>query len=396
MTKYFLLKGFMMKIVVGQAVRNNDFWNREDILEDLWEAIDSGSHILISAPRRVGKTSIMYKIFDEPQKDYIPLYIDTESADNEKEFWQKLFQALFDESFVNKFKSTTSVFWNKLKNIKIDKITANSVSFGDGDELDYKEAFKQLIKGLDDNQKIIIMIDEFAQTIENIIKYEDVQHALSLLKTHREFRQDVKISTKVTFIYAGSIGLESVVAKIHATKFINDLNSIKVSPLSLEEAIKFSQILTHDKIEIEKEQIIYMLEQIEWLIPFYIQLIIQEVKKCSRSVSAITNETIDQAIHNALDHRNHFENWQSKLKEAFEKDEYLFAKEILNNVSKNSTITSLMIMNIATKHALNEDNKREIIKTLQYDGYINNNDDNSVYRFNSPILRMWWLKNVAN
>ena len=76
------------------------------------------------------------------------------------------------------------------------------------------------------------MIDEFAQTIENIIKYDDPKNAVALLKAHRELRQDIKFSEKVTFIYAGSIGLESVVAKIDAIKHINDLNPIKIPPLS--------------------------------------------------------------------------------------------------------------------------------------------------------------------
>jgi len=56
----------------------------------------------------------------------------------------------------------------------------------------------------------------------------------------------------------------------------------------------------------------------------------------------------------------------------------------------------LEIINIASKHSLDEDEAKEIIHSLVYDGYINNNDDVKIYRFNSPILKMWWYKNVAN
>ena len=42
------------------------------------------------------------------------------------------------------------------------------------------------------------------------------------------------------------------------------------------------------------------------------------------------------------------------------------------------------------------DNSQDVIKALIYDGYINNNDDAKIYRFNSPILKMWWYKNVTN
>ncbi|MCK5696515.1 MAG: ATP-binding protein, partial [Gammaproteobacteria bacterium] len=335
-----------MSIIVGQAVRNNDFWDRADELEDIWDAIESGSHILISAPRRVGKTSIMYKILDEPKVNYIPIYIDTESADSQNEFWQKLFHKLLEAEFVNSLKASEKNLWSKLTTIKIKKISATGVELGDGELLDYKEAFKRLIKDLDSDKKLIIMIDEFAQTIENIIKYEDTKNAISLLKAHRELRQDIKFSQKVSFIYAGSIGLESVVATIGASKHINDLNSIKISPLSLSEAQEFTQQLcSKNNITITHNEIMYLLNKIEWLIPFYIQLISQEIKKLHRKDPKVTAQMIDQAIANALDHRQYFETWLSKIKTAFKNNDYLFAKEILNNISENKMMNSLNIAN---------------------------------------------------
>ena len=56
-----------MKNCVGQAVRGNNFWNREDELEDIWEKVSAGSNILLSAPRRVGKHQLcfIYKIIQK-------------------------------------------------------------------------------------------------------------------------------------------------------------------------------------------------------------------------------------------------------------------------------------------------------------------------------------------
>nr|MDC2856388.1 hypothetical protein [Ningiella sp. W23] len=56
----------------------------------------------------------------------------------------------------------------------------------------------------------------------------------------------------------------------------------------------------------------------------------------------------------------------------------------------------LDIMDVASKHDLNDNEAKDCLHSLIYDGYINNNDDNKTYQFNSPILRMWWNKNVAN
>ncbi|WP_324171672.1 ATP-binding protein [Sulfurimonas sp.] len=388
-----------MKNCVGQVVRGNDFWDRKIELETIWDAIDSGSHILLVAPRRVGKTSIMHKIKDEPKDGYIVIYIDTESADNENEFWHKLFNAMMEEDFINKLKSKSKVFYSKLINIKIKKVSAFGVEFEDGKTLDYAFAFETLVKDLDIDKKLIIMIDEFAQTIENIIKYEDVKNANSLLKAHRSLRQNPKVSEKVTFVYAGSIGLESVVSKINSIKIINDLNNVKILPLLKSEAYKFTnQLCSSVKIEMNKDAINYFLGKVEWLIPFYIQLLIQQLKILLREdrKRVIDNKAINEAIDKALEHRSYFESWQTKLRESFSNNEYLFVKEILNIISENNIMEYSQIINIATKHSLNEDEAKDMIHTLIYDGYINNNENPKVYRYNSPILRQWWNKNVAN
>jgi hypothetical protein len=384
---------------VGQAVRGDDFWKRVNELSSLWSVIESGSHILLVAPRRVGKTSIMFNLQDEPKDGYIVVYIDTESADSENEFWQKLFNALLEEEFVGKLKKYSKKFGSFLEKIKINKITTKGVEFGDGSVVDYATAFEKLIKELDSDKKLIIMVDEFAQTVENIIKYEDENNAHSFLRTHRALRQNENLAHKVTFIYAGSIGLESVVTKMNASKLINDLNSIKVKPLNPDEAILFTrQLCKATSIEMSDETMSILLEKIEWLIPFYIQLLIQQLEILSREQNQKTiDETmIDRAIEEALAQRQLFDHWRSKLKDGFKKKGYLFAKEILNIICEKDTMSSLKIRNKAAKHELDEDYAREIIHSLEYDGYITKYEDGKTYRFNSPILKLWWYKNVAN
>ncbi|MCT7617551.1 ATP-binding protein [Aliarcobacter butzleri] len=388
-----------MKNCVGQAVRGDNFWNRANELEDIWEKISTGSNILLSAPRRVGKTSIMFHLQDNPKENYIVIYINTESADSENEFWSKVFNALLEEEFVNKLKAHSQTLWQKIKNIKINKISTSGVEFGDGEKLDYLVAFEKLLNNIESEKKLILMIDEFAQTVENIIKYENESSAEKFLQRHRELRQNENLLEKISFIYAGSIGLESIASKLNGIKYINDLNSIKIKPLTLKDAKRFIEELSKSlEINLDENVIDYLLEKIEWLIPFYIQLILQEVKTISRveEEKIISDKMIDEAIKNSLEHKNHFEHWRIKLKEALSIDEFKLAKEILNIIAENNTIDFLDIINIGTKHNTDDERTKEIIHTLIYDGYINNNDNPKIYRFNSPILRMWWYKNVAN
>ncbi len=381
-----------MQIITGQSARKENFWQREKELKEILHKINSHQHILLVAPRRVGKTSLMHYLLDNPE-DNVVLYIDTESANSENEFWKKLFNKLMNEEFINTLQNRAKKLGNKIKTLKISEITIKGIKFGESQEIEYIEAFKEIIKNLDIGKNIVIMIDEFAQTIENIMKYESVQSAKSLLAHHRELRQDRSLFEKITFIYAGSIGLESVAAKLDSISAINDLAVIKVPPLIQDDAKNFVETLAKaNNINIDEQSIIYMLKQIEWLIPFYIQLIMDELRKIN---VVITNEIIDNTFKSLLENRNHFEHWHIRLK-SLEDNEYKFAKEVLNFVSENDIITSSEILNIATKYTLLEDTAKEVRNSLVYDGYINNNDNIKEFRFNSPILKMWWYKNVAN
>lgn len=59
-----------MKIITGQAARGENFFKRPILTNKLWRKIDSESSIIISAPRRVGKTSLMRYIEDNPKDNY--------------------------------------------------------------------------------------------------------------------------------------------------------------------------------------------------------------------------------------------------------------------------------------------------------------------------------------
>ena len=385
-----------MAIIAGQAVRGDNFWQRPYLLDDIYDVLASQGHVLLVAPRRVGKTSLMYKIKDSADEEYIVLYIDTEAQHSTNEFWEKLFSELMAEEFMSTLQNRAKSLYAKVASMRVNEAGVKGIKFGESKNIDYAQAFVDLLKSNDGDKKLIIMLDEFSQTIENIIKYESEERAIELLEQHREIRQNHKLSQNTFFIYAGSIGLESVVGNINSSKLINDLSSISVPPLEDKDAKVFTRhLFKTNKIEIREEDISYMLEKIEWLIPFYIQLISQEIKRLYRREATINREVVDKAIQKILEHKKEFVHWEERLN-SFNKDSKSFAREILSLISDEVTTESNALINIAAKYSLDEDEAKKIIHILKYDGYINNSDNAKIYRFNSPILRMWWYQNVAN
>ncbi|MCF7859555.1 MAG: ATP-binding protein [Candidatus Cloacimonetes bacterium] len=383
--------------IVGQAATGDNFYNRPKLINDIWRIIKSGSNLLLVAPRRVGKTSILYYLQDNPEENFNPLYLITESVNDENEFFRKLYGHVFE------LLDGIDKFSQRIKNLvgknKISEISKNGLKI-EGADLNYYDALVKLFEVLDlDGSKLIIMIDEFPETVENIKRDNNEIDALRFLQKNRELRHSTVVKEKVQFIYAGSIGLENVVSKINASSTIDDLHSFNVPPFTKKEARELisEMILKDSEMGIKEQQIDFLFEKIEWLIPFYIQLILDETYKLYsyEELNEVTNEVIERAIDKSIQHKLYFDLWLSRLKTSFKGDEFSFVKAVLNYASEHDTITSAKIYDYA--EGLNiTDMYKDIVNTLVYDGYINNSDDPKIYRFNSPILKRWWYKYVAN
>lgn len=386
-----------MRIQTGNPVRGNDFFVRENLIEQTWEHLESGSHILIAAPRRVGKTSLMRYLEDFPRSPFSLIYLITESVNSENEFYRRILNRIVKTAFVKK----SQIILNFLEQRKpaIKKIGVDGIEFGAGEEHDYFEMLIKILQSPDpEANKLIIMVDEFPETLENIIEDDGEAAGKHFLQSNRELRQDTSISQNVQFIYTGSIGLENIVSRLNAVSTINDLVRVKVSPLTEREANQLIQrLLTTVQFTLAEGVIDYIFQKIEWLIPFYIQLTMQELRNISRDqgLDALENTHIDETLQGMLEQRNHFEHWHTRLRSTFKGREYRFVKDLLNFTSEKSEITSNEIFDLAVKYDL-ENSYKDIIGSLAYDGYINNHDEVHRYRFNSPILKMWWRQNVAN
>ncbi len=386
-----------MKIQIGNPARGENFFKRPKLIDKTWDMIETGCDILVAAPRRVGKSSLMFHLSDYPKKNYSFIYLDSESVNNENEFFRRLLNKILKTDFVKNSKKVITFLEKNLPNIK--KIGLKEIEFGVKVEHNYFDMLTKILSSLNlENYKLIIMLDEFSQTLDNIINDEGERKGIHFLQSNRELRHTPEIKKNIQFLYAGSIGLENLVSKLNAIATIKDLSRLEVPPLKMDEAKELMNLLRKNvTYSLSSEQINYTLKRIEWLIPFYIQLTIQEIKNIYRDeeLAEVTDKTIDKAFSEMIKQRNHFDHWHSRLRTSFKAEEYNFAKELLNIISESETIQSNEIYNLAVKHEIENDYKN-IISSLVYDGYINNNENIKTYRFNSPILRMWWRKYVAN
>lgn len=77
-------------IVVGSPVTGDDFFDREQELAELIDLIRADAHVLVTAPRRIGKTSLLKETESRVGDEFAVLFVDVQSCAAEAEAVVKL------------------------------------------------------------------------------------------------------------------------------------------------------------------------------------------------------------------------------------------------------------------------------------------------------------------
>ncbi len=84
----------MIKKAIGRPVRGENFFNREKEIKRLWNCLDT-DNLLLLAPRRVGKTSLMLHLEDTAHEhDFQAAYFSVAQDNTESEFIRRLYETV--------------------------------------------------------------------------------------------------------------------------------------------------------------------------------------------------------------------------------------------------------------------------------------------------------------
>ncbi len=383
-----------MKNIVGQVVQGNDFYPRPRELKRIHLGLESGSHLLLAAPRRVGKTSLLYKLHDLDIPNTHFIYVITESVQTSNGFFERLYQALSGErdgGLRRVSRKTGDWLGGLFGRVKGGEIAGVGVQLDSASKVNWADKFEKLISGLPlENERLVFLVDEFPQTVENIEENAGKQEAVNFLQRNRELRQNPLLNKKLCFLYTGSIGLEHVVTRLGHNQLINDLNPIEMQPLKQEEALEMLSSLTRNlPFNLTDEAATHLVVRISWLIPFFLQIIVQEIHNLhiDEDFETACVAVVDTAFQKALGRDMHFRHWSSRLQKAFKGPELRYARSLLSEIVEKETLRKSQAFDLAVKHQC-EERQAFILNTLIHDGYLLRDGD--ILRFASPLLQQWW------
>ena len=382
-----------MRNIVGPPVSGEDFWDREEVIELIRNSLKKQS-VLLSAPRRFGKTSIMRKIYEDSM-DYLPIFIDVEGLERPEEFISILISEVY--------KRNKNLKDNFLKNIgikileRIDKIDIWKlrISLRENLKENWFELGRELFKTLKISEKpILFLIDEIPLMIRNI---KDKEIAKSFLHWLRGLRQMPEISDKTRWVFGSSIGFNYVIKSVGTTsEVINDLKTIRIAEFERSQAEGFIKKLIYEEIEIkdlDSSIIDGILHKVGTPIPFFLQVIINELINLVKGGRFLSPDLIKDAYDQMLSpwNRSYFEHYYERLAIYYEPQMARVVKKMLSLIAKKDTVNETELLELFRKETEgkeDEDTFSLILSDLENDFYVVKRD--TYYQFSTKLLKDWW------
>jgi uncharacterized protein len=381
-----------MELKAGDIVTGDDLHGRTEKLDELWDRIQSAS-LLLSSPRRFGKTSLIHEMQQFPRENYKVIYADMEGYSSPEDFiidfvkhlersaWGRvkgLFSSLKDET------SELSIFQVTLK-LK-QELQNNWQQKGTKIFAEFKNDEKEVIIALDELPLFLLKIDDQNGNDGKAITY--------FLQWLRDLRQTLKLR----FIYCGSIGIDTILTKYKLTGLMNDVETIEVPPFSNEVAKELiKKLFEKYNQKYSDEHIEKILFEIGTPVPFFIQVLVKAIlSKTKYGKIELTDEIIRTSYQEnmlGVTGQKDFRWYWDRLKIEFEPKDYEVAIKILDTLALQKNITNDEIKYIYKTTLEKDDNPAiiQILIKLQLGFYINNVND-SEYVFTTKVLKDQWVK----
>lgn len=273
----------------GTIVRGDDFYDRKEETARLTATLESGNNVVLYAPRRYGKTSLVFKVISELElRGCLCIYFDLMSVYSLESFARMFLQVVQKKqtkterlvkmisSYIQSIKPKMSFDENGNPEFGVDFLEKDVSTQTIADLLDLPE--KMAEKG----QNVVVIFDEF-QEITKFAKY-----GLEGLLRSKIQQQ------KTTYMFLGSkTHLLNEMFSNKKRPFYNSAMVMQIGQLPLEDTINFLQEkFSKFGITISEECCTYIVAKAT-NIPYYIQLLSAEIWQ---SVIVEKNEVTKQII----------------------------------------------------------------------------------------------------
>lgn len=394
-----------MAIRVGNKAEGEDFFDRVIEREDLWRYLE-GNHIILSGPRRLGKTSLLQRIAEEAaEQGLLARLIDVEGIDSAAAFVAELDRAFPDDSIKGWLRSAgnkATAWLDRFHKVDI-KLPGGA---GGGIEMQAlpKAAWAETAQRVQQRlvqAPVLILVDEFTVFLEKLFD-KDRDEAEKLLGWLRTWRQGSGVVCR--FVFSGSIGFNALLDRYQASTRFNDCHDFQLGPFRMKAALDMlTEEAAREGWNAEPPVFEHLCQRIGWLSPFYLNLLLAEALRAARdrelesgNGGRLQISDIDDGYDRLLATRSRFIHWYQRLERDLAEPDLSFTLATLAAVAKpDNGLTRQQLLARLQRREPDPDRRRARLERcllkLEEDGYLG--QDGECIRFLSFLLRDYWRRN---
>jgi uncharacterized protein len=386
-------------IVTGSMAAGSDFYDRRDKISTIWDRLEKGENILLRAPRRYGKSSLLNHLTRYPKVGWQVCFVDLEGGKSPEDFVEYILKMgmLQNESCTNCLPER--LFAQNIHDMsemeKLDIIRAERSKINSNWQA-YAEELFESIEQKSGEKRFLLILDEISFLVEDMLETgnDSPDKVQGLLKWFHDIRNK---TGKTQFIISGSEHLPTFLQGFQIDGFIDDLEQEHLDLFDEKTSRELVFLMLAGlKIVVENGEIEQILNLIGDPIPYFLQLFLDVIIRTCKAKQRLSSDEIEEIYYRELlgsSSKRHFESIVKQL-ERYKRygDSYRTgAERLLNQLAIKESIPLDTLKVIWQEATGSEKGFKLIIEIMQDDFYIKEETDGTLF-FGSKLLRDWWEK----
>ncbi len=391
-------------------VDGDRFFDREAELEELRERVQNGAHTLLTAQRRMGKTSLVRELLRQLEDDghYATVFVDLEAANDPADAIAEI--AIRAKPVQAVWRRIQSFFANHLRTVggRIDEVALSELKVrlrAGIDAGNWQHQGDQVFAALAASERpVVLAIDEPPILVNRLLKGADYRLTAERRAATDEFLAWLRKTTQehrdaVVLILSGSVGLEPVLLQADLSAHANIYQPLELHPWSHDTSSQCLAALAQTySLDLPDETRAEICRQLRCCVPHHVQQFFdylhQHLRRNHRNSATIDDirlvyERDFLGVRGQVD----LEHYEGRLRMVLGVEGYTTALALLTEAAVNDGLLTdnairLYRNAIASSGTDNTVPIEVVLYSLEHDGYLEVRPDG--YRFVSRLLEDWW------
>lgn len=401
-----------LKKAGGNWVEDDRFFNREDDIAELTKRVKNGGHTLVTAQRRMGKTSLVRELLRglREDDDFETVFVDVEDAMSPAETVAEIAAASRSlrgvwgriQGWAGALATRTREGIAALETPVLRVELRSAVNEGNwrakGDEV------MAALAACD--KRVVLAIDELPIFVNRLLKESDsgtsngqrkADEYLSWLRKNSQRHQSVRM------IVSGSIGLNPVLRETGLIDKVNVFEPWELKPWSQEKTVECLAALASEyDVAIPRSVRERMCRLLRVCVPHHVQWFFdklhEHLRRAGRQKATVADvEQVFQDDLVSVRGRVVLEHYQDRLKMVLGPHRYQLALDVLTEAAVAdghlSAESAAAYRDRGAQLYLAPSDFDGILDVLEHDGYLVRCDGG--HRFESGLLEAWWKARYA-